>query len=356
MATKYVNVGAGQTVKVRNTKTKSTGNVHDEIGHGTAVQTVGTSYESGGGYNWWPVTYDGQTRYIERTSATQFLSDTNPNGGGGGGSGTAIAGYCNGSNVNLRTGAGTNNPSVGYLNVGNAVQYINTVISGTGSSSGWFQITSSPLGAGYVAAQYITAGTYSGGGCPVGYAQAYQRIQAYSAANASASNFITRAQYFEALDRIAQQPNCGYEPSGRTPNSSSNTSYTLFDSMDCAHYPFVCRNLQGGVGASSQYDSYTRSNIRGKISDLGGLDELVAGMEIYQSWGSSVVKEHMGVYAGLYVFAGSTAPQHCVYQSVGQAPQTISIAYPKNTGGLGPNKTTLSAAWDYFAWPNYVKL
>jgi hypothetical protein len=54
MATRYVNVGAGQTVKVRSTKAKTDSNVMATLAHGAPVDVLG-DYQSGGGYNWWPV-------------------------------------------------------------------------------------------------------------------------------------------------------------------------------------------------------------------------------------------------------------------------------------------------------------
>jgi hypothetical protein len=44
----------------------------------------------------------------------------------------------------------------------NLIQYVDTLISGSGSSIGWYQVISSPLGAGYVAADYVAYGTLIG--------------------------------------------------------------------------------------------------------------------------------------------------------------------------------------------------
>jgi hypothetical protein len=135
------------------------------------VQTTSTSYETGGGYDWWPVSYNGSIRYIERISATQFLSDSNPNSGGGSGgsgsgSGSPTAGYIslNSGYVNVRSAPGTGSTAVGQLYNGDTVTFLSNSV-GPVNGYYWYQITASSRGyTGYVATDYVVAGSSSGGG------------------------------------------------------------------------------------------------------------------------------------------------------------------------------------------------
>jgi hypothetical protein len=284
----------------------------------------------------------------------QYISPLGSSGGGG----TTVTGYITANQVNVRSTPSPTGALVATLNSGAGISLLSGHINCSNDTYPlWYHITA-PCD-GYVCTRYVGVGSWSGNGTytsPSGLADAEQRIQAYSYAHANDPNFITLNEYTAALDRIARQPGCGYVPSGKNPSANSS-SWDTYTSMCCAYYPFVCRNLKGGHGATTQYDKYTAANIKGTIASLGGINNLRRGMEIYQ--GDNTTKQHMGVFAGVYAFGGSIGTQPAVYQSVASTPSSsVSLAYTKNTSpnGTGPNLTTLSSYWTYYAWPLWVKL
>ena len=55
----------------------------------------------------------------------------------------------------------------------------------------------------------------------------------------------------------------------------------LYTNKDCANYLYAARKSQGAKGATS---NFTReSKFFGHIADLGGINKLISGMEVYQA-------------------------------------------------------------------------
>ena len=154
-STMYVNVGAGQTVRLRNAP-NTNGTVLINIPHGTAVQAE--YYNS----TWHKVKYSSYTGYMMST----FLSTSNPGGGTGGSGGTPTAGKIQVSSgpVNVRAGAGTNYASIAQLNNGAKITYY-AGVTYSGSGYTWYRCTGSQWsGDGYIATNYVVPDTGSGGG------------------------------------------------------------------------------------------------------------------------------------------------------------------------------------------------
>ena len=169
------------------------------------------------------------------------------------------------------------------------------------------------------------------------YNAAVSAINAY----AGAGTPLTVAQYFNNLDAIAAVP--------------SNT----YDKIDCSGFTYQAKNNQGYHGATTNFNQHCQ--YFGFISDLGGYDKLVPGMELYQAQRKTATSNqyyasHVGVYYGKYDFGNG--PVHAVYQSSGNY-GSLSKKYNKNIGANGkrngPNLTSMSSSWNYWGWSKYVK-
>lgn len=175
------------------------------------------------------------------------------------------------------------------------------------------------------------------------------RIDSYSNAVSVINNFagegnpLTVAQYKTNLDSIA--------------SVASNT----YDKIDCSGFTYKAKNNQGYHGATTNFTQHCK--YYGYISDLGGYSKLIPGMELYQAQRKSTASNeyyasHVGVYVGKYNFGDGKGLVHAVYQS---SPNYGSLAkkYAKNVGTNGnrngPNLTSMSSAWNYWAWSKYVK-
>ena len=152
---------------------------------------------------------------------------------------------------------------------------------------------------------------------------------------------LTVSQYFINLDAIAAVP--------------SNT----YDKIDCSKFTYQAKNNQGYHGATTNFNQHCQ--YFGYISDLGGYDKLVPGMELYQAQrktatGNQYYASHVGVYYGKYDFGNG--PVHAVYQSSGNY-GSLSKKYTKEFGTNGkrngPNLTSMSSSWNYWAWSKYIK-
>jgi len=120
---------------------------------------------------------------------------------------------------------------------------------------------------------------------------------------------------------------------------------------DCANYPYLARNKQGGQGCTTEYDHHLSE--KGTIASLGGYDGLQVGMEIFQQDTQDASKKgHMGVYAGKQVLNGTY--QHTVYQSC-SSHKTVDAKYNQGVSGdSGPNLTGMNNKWKYWGWSMYV--
>ena len=134
--------------------------------------------------------------------------------------------------------------------------------------------------------------------------------------------------------------------------ASTNTTYTQ---KDCSGYVKDARNGQGYHGSTTNFNQH--SKYFGFISDLGGYNNLVKGMELYQGFRKSASSDqyymsHVGVYAGKYDFGDGKGAVHAVYQS---SPSYTSLAKKTNKAS-GPNLTSMNTSWNYWAWSKYIKV
>ena len=169
------------------------------------------------------------------------------------------------------------------------------------------------------------------------YNTAVSAINAYTGVGTP----LTVSQYFTNLDAIAAVP--------------SNT----YDRIDCSGFTYQAKSNQGYHGATTNFNQHCQ--YFGYISDLGGYDKLVPGMELYQAQrktatGNQYYASHVGVYYGKYDFGNG--PVHAVYQSSGNY-GSLSKKYTKNVGTNGkrngPNLTSMSSSWNYWGWSKYIK-
>ena len=121
--------------------------------------------------------------------------------------------------------------------------------------------------------------------------------------------------------------------------------------VDCANYPYLARNKQGGKGCTTEYNSYLSEKVT--IASLGGYNALQVGMEIFQQdTKDSTKKGHMGVYAGMQTINGKY--QHAVYQSC-SSHNTIDAMYNNgDSEDSGPNLTGMNNKWKYWGWSKYI--
>lgn len=175
------------------------------------------------------------------------------------------------------------------------------------------------------------------------------RIDSYNAAVSAINGYagsgspLTVAQYKANLDSIAAV--------------ASNT----YDKIDCSGFTYKAKNKQGYHGATTNFNQHCK--YFGFINDLGGRDKLIPGMELYQAQRKSANSneyhaDHVGVYAGKYDFGDGKGAVHAVYQSSGNF-GSLAVKYTKNKGSNGyrngPNLSSMSSAWNYWAWSKYVK-
>ena len=156
-------------------------------------------------------------------------------------------------------------------------------------------------------------------------------------ASATPTNFVTVQEYLEHLESFC---GCGWSYASGY-NATQKT-------VDCAYYPFKARNSLGEHGATSEYDSI--QNISSEKGHITSFDNLVAGMEVFQSNSSnSNIKDHMDVYAGRISINGVLC--HAVYQSRSSYNSSEVAKYSEHTG---PILTEMSSSWDYWGWSPYV--
>lgn len=167
------------------------------------------------------------------------------------------------------------------------------------------------------------------------------RIDSYSAANSAINAYsgagtpLTVNRYFDNLDAIAAV--------------LSNT----YDKIDCSRFTYKAKNNQGYPGATTNFNQHCR--YFGFISDLGGYDNLIPGMELYQAQRKSATSNqyyarHVGVYYGKYDFGNG--PVHAVYQS-SSSYSSLKKKYNKTSG---PNLTEMRPdVWNYWGWSKYIK-
>ena len=127
-----------------------------------------------------------------------------------------------------------------------------------------------------------------------------------------------------------------------------------YNNLDCAGYIYRGRNNQGATGSTTEFTQYTE--YFGSIQDLGGYNNLIPGMELFQGFrktagSNKFYSSHIGVYYGKYDFNDGNGPVHAVYQS---SPSYSSLAKKYNKSS-GPNLTSMSTAWKYWGWSKYVK-
>ena len=143
MATKYVNVGVGQTVRLRSTPDASTtNNILDNLKHGTKVEA--TKYN-----DTWDKISSPRNGYMQ----SSYLSTKDPGSSGTGG--TATSGIITGDRVNVRRGPNTTEKSIAQLNKGAKITYYaGKTYSGGGYS--WYRCTGTQWsGDGYIATNYV---------------------------------------------------------------------------------------------------------------------------------------------------------------------------------------------------------
>lgn len=175
------------------------------------------------------------------------------------------------------------------------------------------------------------------------------RIDNYNAAVSAINSFagegspLTVAQYIAKLDGIAAV--------------AANT----YDKIDCSGFTYKAKNNQGYHGATTNFNQHCK--YFGYIADLGGYDKLIPGMELYQAQRKSTSSNqyyagHVGVYAGKHDFGDGKGPVHAIYQSSGNF-GSLAVKYTKNKGTNGyrngPNLSSMSSSWNYWAWSKYVK-
>lgn len=251
---------------------------------------------------------------------SKFLSATDPNGGGSGSvdgsGGTPTAGVIKGTSVRVRSQPNTTSTILTQVNTGDKITYYSgKTYSGSGYT--WYRCTGSKWsGDGYIATNYVVKDDGSSGGGDTG-----------------GGGNLTIDQYINNLESYC---NCGWKY-GAGYNLSTKV-------IDCAYYPYMSRNQQGGHGCTTEYNSHLSS----KGSITGGYDSLVRGMEVFQDDPDPAKKGYMGVYAGKVIIAGTL--QHAVYQSC-SSHNTIDAKYPEASG---PNLTGMNSKWKYWGWSKYV--
>lgn len=159
------------------------------------------------------------------------------------------------------------------------------------------------------------------------YSDAVQKIVAYTGGSLSV------AQYESNLERIASDLSISY------------------NDLDCSGFTKRARNGCGTHGSTTNLCSETV--YFGHIENLGGFDNLIEGMELFQGCrktanGNIFWTSHIGVYAGKRVINGKL--QHAVWQS-SDGYGNLDVKYNKDTG---PNLTALSDNWNYWGWSKYV--
>lgn len=171
------------------------------------------------------------------------------------------------------------------------------------------------------------------------YPDAVSEIATFSSNN---PNLLKVSAYKSNLDTIASNP------------------ATTYDRLDCSDYVKQAKNNQGYHGSTTIFCN--NCIYFGFIPQLGGYDNLIPGMELYQgcrknNTSSQYYTSHVGVYAGKYDFGDGKGLQHAVYQS---SPNfgSLAVKYTKNKerngNRNGPNLSAMSTAWNYWSWSKYV--
>ncbi len=141
---------------------------------------------------------------------------------------------------------------------------------------------------------------------------------------------LTVAQYKTNRDSIAAVP--------------ANT----YDKIDCSGFTYKARNNQGYHGATANFNQHCK--YFGYIAALGGYDKLVPDMELYQAQrknaSSNQYAGHVGVMpVSMILVTGNFG--------------SLAVKYFKNKGENGnrngPNLSSMSSVWNYWAWSKYVK-
>ena len=137
----------------------ATANVNVRSGPGTGYSKLGTLAKGttvaklGTSGSWTIINYNGKQAYV----SSDYLKAASSSGNSGGSSGGSTqTGYMAATtNVNVRSGPGTNYSIIGSL-------YKGTIVPKLGTSGSWTKISYNG-GTGYVSSQYLTNSSYSGG-------------------------------------------------------------------------------------------------------------------------------------------------------------------------------------------------
>lgn len=123
---------------------------------GDKVTVIGEEKDSAGA-TWYKIEYSGGTGYIHSDYVTIGGNASN----GGGGNYEEKEGYVNGTSVNVRSGAGTNNGIVTVADINDKVTVIGEAKDSAGAT--WYKVK---IGSteGYILSDYVTIGSSSGGG------------------------------------------------------------------------------------------------------------------------------------------------------------------------------------------------
>ena len=137
-------------------------------------------------------------------------------------------------------------------------------------------------------------------------------------------------------------------------DATSSVSYTA---KDCAGYLRDARGA-GYSGSTSNFcnDTAYFGYIELKNDGTRNYDKLIPGMELHQACRKSAdsnyyYSKHIGVYYGKYDF-GDGVMRHAVYQSCSSNTNIKTLTNKSS----GPNLTSMTDKWTYWAWSKYIRL
>ena len=205
----YVKAAGSSNTTAASGYVTATANVNVRSGPGTGYSKLGvlskgaTVAKLGTSGSWTIINYNGtkayvSTDYLKAASSSSGGSSSGGNSSGGSSGGTTTqTGYVAATtNVNVRSGPGTNYSVIGSL-------YKGTIVPKLGTSGTWTKITYNG-GTGYVSSQYLAASSYNGGSSGSGNSVSGSNSSQGGYDDAGAAELVSIINNYRAQSGIAK--------------------------------------------------------------------------------------------------------------------------------------------------------
>ncbi len=204
----YVKAVGSSDIAAASGYVTATANVNVRSGPGTGYSKLGvlskgaTAAKLGTSGSWTIINYNGtkayvSTDYLKAAGSSGGSSSGGSSGGSSSGGTTTQTGYVAATtNVNVRSGPGTNYSVIGSL-------YKGTIVPKLGTSGTWTKITYNG-GTGYVSSQYLTASSYNGGSSGSGSSGSGSNSSQGGYDDAGAAELVSIINNYRAQSGIAK--------------------------------------------------------------------------------------------------------------------------------------------------------